>query len=812
MTEVAPTLMLRNPARRRVPGISDLLNWLISPAPGIVICKDGSLLCGFFYTGRDLTTLSPNERHRISFSFAHATMTLGGEWSLHIDAARMPTDAYPEEASWPDEISAAIDKERRDLFESEGSSFQTAQVMVLRWKPPSRLTRSVANFLFERQRERAASDLDDYIADFENELARFVDILSGSIALRRMTIQQRPNGVAIDELLTHLRWTLTNETIGLAPRLPTMHLDAQLGLSELTRDPLPRLGSDYIAVVGLDDLPDATVPNVLQALQSLPFEYRWHTRYIVLDEQTAKRELNAIRVKWKQETRGWFDKLAHAQPTERSVINTDAAVMEEETKQQISTLQSGQLGFGHWTSVLVIRDPDQIALNERARFARQVLQQHGMSGRIETINSLEAFLGSLPGHVHENVRTPIIDALTLSNTLPLTSTWSGPLRCPSPDVDSGNGPPLLVCHTEGTTPFRLSLHVEDVGHTLVFGGTGSGKTTLLALLCAQWLRYKKATVFALDKDRALETLTHAVGGSHYTLDPDLDGVRFAPFNAIESAGDSAWAAQWIEDTCRVQGLHLSLEQRNEVAKALATLSKSDGSRTISDLIVTVQDQAIKNALAPYGVGGTFANIFNGSVDSIETDRFTTIELAAVLNSDDKLKIPALSYLFRVVERQARGHPLLLVVDEAWAPLATDAFRERLKDWLKTLRKKNVAVVLATQSADDIADSKMRNVLVSSCHTRIFGSNEDANDASETYAAFGLSEDQVGLISQLRPKREYLVTQRHEGSRVVNFQLGPLTLTYCGVSTKEDLHRVDELRASHPDSWTSIWLEERTNED
>lgn len=810
MTTLAPSMMLRAPKKQRVTGLSDLLNWLVSPAPGIVICKDGSLLCGFFYRGRDITTLSANERHRISLAFSQATMTLGGEWSIHLDAARMPTDAYPEPRQWPDEISAAIDRERRTLFESEGTSFETSQVIVLRWKPPSRLTRNVAYFLFERQRDRAESDLDDYLVDFENELAQFVDILSGSLALQPMTIQQRSNDVAIDELLSHLRWTLTAETIGLAPRLPTMHLDSQLGLPELVGGSSPQLGSDYIAVVGLDDLPEATVPNLLQDLQSLPFEYRLHTRYIVLDPVSARRELNAIRGKWAQDTRGWFDRLAHAQPTERSVINTDAAAMEQQTEQQLSTLQSGQLGFGRWTSVIVIRHPDKSALHERARFVRQVLQQHGVSGRIETINCLEAFLGSLPGHVHENVRAPLIDTLTLANILPLTTTWTGPLRCPSPNVDSGDGPPLLVCHTEGTTPFRLSLHVEDVGHTLVFGGTGSGKTTLLALLCAQWLRYTDATVFAIDKDRALETLTHAVGGSHYTLDPDVDSVRFSPFQSLDSSGDREWAAEWIEDTCRVQGLALSLDQRKEVTKALTTLAEGEGSQTISDLIFTIQDQAIKIALAPYGAGGNFANIFNGTHDSIESDRFTTIELAAVLNSDDKLKIPALSYLFRVVERQAKGQPLLLVIDEAWAPLSTDVFRERLREWLKTLRKKNVAVVLATQSADDIADPKMRNVLVSSCHTRIFGSNEDANEASETYTAFGLTDDQVNLISQLRPKREYLVTQRREGSRVVNFQLGPVTLAFCGVSTKEDLQRVDELRASYPDSWTSIWLEERTN--
>ena len=769
-------------------------------------------MVGYHFSGRDLTTLSDNDRTMLAENLSLAIQALGDGWAMHIDASRIETNAYPPHSQWPDPISARIDSERRSMFEQAGAAHDTLYTMTLRWTPPTTLKRGAMRlaFVIGREEESVDRELDACLGAMAEGLAAFEDRLQPHLELVRMGPRSGPHGRPYDSLLTHLRWMLTWEAANLCPRAPTMHLDAQMNCGDLTVGSNPRLGEDHIAIVAIDDLPDATFPNMLAPLQSLPFPSRFHVRWIGFDEEGAKREINAVRVRWKQQTRSWLDKLAHPQPVATSVIDQDAAAMEAEAESQLSTLSSGRVGFGRATWLVEVRNKNLETLQSQARYVRQALQSMGFPARIETTNALEAWLGSLPGHVHENVRAPFVDTRTLSNMLPLTSTWMGPAVCPSPLIDDGNAPPLVVCRTEGTTPFRLSLHVGDVGHSLLFGATGSGKSTLLGLLCAQWLRYKDAKVVIIDKDRSLETLTRAVGGIHHSIDPDAESASFAPFAKLESPSERAWAAEWIADLCAVQKVQLSRSDLTQIQVAISDCANSPGKRTVGDIAVTVQVESVKDAMDHYATG-VYCKIFNGEKDAIGNgERWLCVELAGVMSEGEKLQLPALSYLFRLVERQATGEPLLLVIDEAWAALGHEVFRERLREWLKTLRKKNVAVLLATQSLSDVGRSGILDVIAESCPTRIYGANSEAGLSADAYASLKVPEGLVERIAQFRPKREYLITQRDRGARVVDFSLGPETLAFVGVSATEDLNQLKALQEAHPDNWTDQWLEERVH--
>ena len=139
-----------------------------------------------------------------------------------------------------------------------------------------------------------------------------------------------------------------------------------------------------------------------------------------------------------------------------------------------------------YTTAVVVTEDDPATADANAQEVLKQFQHHGFDARIENINANEAFLGSLPGHGHYNVRRPLLHSRNLADLLPLTSAWPGEERNPCPFIRKQAV--TLYAATTGATPFRLNLHVGDVGHTLVSGRTGSGKSTVLALLMAQFFR------------------------------------------------------------------------------------------------------------------------------------------------------------------------------------------------------------------------------------------------------------------------------------------------------------------------------------
>ena len=170
--------------------------------------------------------------------------------------------------------------------------------------------------------------------------------------------------------------------------------------------------------------------------------------------------------------------------------------------------------------------------------------------------------------------------------------------------------------------------------------------------------------------------------------------------------------------------------------------------------------------------------------------------------------PVLTYLFHRLEARFDGRPTLLVLDEAWTFLDDALFAARIREWLKTLRKKNVAVVFATQSLADIERSTIAPALIESCPTRIFLPNDRAIEpqARAAYERFGLNDRQIGLIAQATPKRHYYLQSRR-GNRLFELGLGPIALALCGASSPADQTRIDSVLAEHgPEGFTAAFLE------
>jgi type IV secretion system protein VirB4 len=422
----------------------------------------------------------------------------------------------------------------------------------------------------------------------------------------------------------------------------------------------------------------------------------------------------------------------------------------------------------------------------------------------ETLNAVDAWLSSVPGNVYANVRQPIVSTLNLAHLLPLSAVWAGPDRNAHLD-----GPPLVVTRTDGATPFRLVTHVGDVGHTLVVGPTGVGKSVLLATLAMQFRRYAKSRVFVFDKGHSARATILGLGGEHYDLGHD-GAIAFQPLARIDDEGYRAWAAEWIAGLLLHEGVDVTPEVKGSVWSALVSLASAPlDQRTLTGLSVLLQSNHLRQALQPYVLGGACGRLLDADHDRLGDAAVQGFEMEELMHGRTAV-LPVLSYLFRRLEDRFDGPPALLILDEAWVFLDDPSFAGRIREWLKTLRKKNVSVVFATQSLADVQRSSIAPAIIESCASRIFLPNPQAIEPQlrSVYESFGLNERQITIISQAQPKHDYYYQSRL-GNRLFDLDLGPIALAFAGTSTPDDQRAIDQVLAAGPRDFAPAWLRARS---
>jgi len=290
-------------------------------------------------------------------------------------------------------------------------------------------------------------------------------------------------------------------------------------------------------VVAIDGFPKMSSPGILRELDALPIEYRWNTRAILIDPEEARGMLDMHRKKWRSKIRGWKDQILK---TQSGAIDIHAHQMATDAEEAMGVAASGDVQFAQYSANIVCLDEDPNRLYENTRTVMKTIQNLGFSCRIETINAVEAWRGSLPGDGYSNVRRIMLHTLNLADMLPITSVWAGLRENPSAMMPK-HSPPLLFAATSGATPFRVNLHVSDLGHTLIVGPSGAGKSTALGLIAAQWFRYPRAQVFAFDRGYSIWMLTEAASGAFYDLAGPKADLAFCPLKDIDGESDVQWA-------------------------------------------------------------------------------------------------------------------------------------------------------------------------------------------------------------------------------------------------------------------------------
>lgn len=769
------------------------LPWALLIAPGVVLNKTGSFQTTIQFNGPDLYSSTEEELDAVAAQVNNAVMRLPSEWAYFIEVQRRKYNYYPE-SDFPNEAGRIVDEERRRIFLKDGHHFTSTYYLTFTYMSPSEQSQKILNKFMDQNK----IDYTKHLGYFQDEVRKVVDILK--------TIFPQAEYLDDDATLTYLHSCISTKNHRVkTPETPAF-LDYLLPDQVLIGGFQPRLGESYIKVISIDGFPLESDPEILKDLDGLGCEYRWSTRFICLSKNEALRELKTYSKQWFSKKRSLWSlvKMSFMNEIDDGKEDNDAVNKSYDCDAVAEMVGGGLVSAGYYTSCIVLWDEDQGRLHDKVSSVEQVINSAGFVTRNESLNVIQAWLGTLPGHCWANIRRPLIHSLNLAHLIPISADWAGPERNKHLD-----GPPLFYAKTTTNTPYRHSTHVGDVGHGAMIGPTGAGKSTLIAFMPAQFLRYPKAQVYMFDKGRSARITTLLMGGDHYDLGENKE-LCFQPLADIDNESERAWAAEWLTEILQQENVTITPKIKNELWESLSNLSTAPArQRTITGLVTLTQNKEIRDALQIYTIEGSYGHLLDAMEDSLSYGRWQCFEMDHLMTYTPGAVAPVLSYLFHRLDQRFNGDPTMLLLDECWLFLSNPLFANKIRDWLKTLRKANVAVIFATQSLADMVESPIFSTLNESCPTRLFLPNRKAMEPEiyEKYQRFGLNHRQIEIIATAMPKRQYYC-QSDAGNRLFDLQLDPVSLAICGASSKEDHKLMDDLLEGGKENLLNRWLDIR----
>ena len=313
--------------------------------------------------------------------------------------------------------------------------YQGHFILTATYFPPLLIQKKFVELLFddEAKPSTATQRTTAILDEFERNIESIENRLSMAFSLRRLKsveVQNEDGSITVqDEFLRWLQFCITGISHPITLPKNPMYLDCILGGQELWGGVIPKLGRKFIQVVAIEGLPMESHPGMLTSLGELPMEYRWSSRFIFMDQHEAEAVMDKYRKKWKQKIRGFFDQVFN---TGHGHEDKDAREMTTDAENALADIRGALVASGYYTSVVVLMHEDRTLLESCARRVEKAINLLGFAARIETVNTLDAFFGSLPGHGVENIRRPLINSFNLADLLPVSTVWTGSLECPCP--------------------------------------------------------------------------------------------------------------------------------------------------------------------------------------------------------------------------------------------------------------------------------------------------------------------------------------------------------------------------------------------
>lgn len=533
------------------------------------------------------------------------------------------------------------------------------------------------------------------------------------------------------------------------------------------------------ALVSLKDYPDSTSPGLTDALLRLPAELVLTESYAPSDRQIARERIDlAVR------------RLKSA--------DEEAVAERREMVSARDALGTGSVAFGdHHLSVLV-RSGSLEGLDEVAATCAAALADAGAVAVREDVNLEPGFWGQFPGNEGFVVRRALISSANMA--------CFGSLHGFAMGQAHGNhwGEAVTLLATTSSTPFFFNFHQGDLGNFSVIGPSGSGKTVVMNFLAAQAQKFAPRTIL-FDKDRGAEVFLRGIGGTYSRIAAGHP-TGFNPLLLADTAINRAFLRDWLGVLLEAKGP----EELATIAGAVdAAYANDPALRRLShfrELLAGARRPEpgdLASRLDAWIRGGEHGWLFDNAEDRLDLSARTLgFDMTALLESP-RLRTPVMMYLFHRIDERLDGEPTMILIDEGWKALDDEVFAARIRDWLKTLRKRNALVGFATQSARDALDSKIATALVEQTATMIFMPNARAR-AEDYCEGFGLTHHELDVIRTLPAQSRCFLIRQSDASVVVRLDLSGMPEVLTVLSGREStVRRLDTLRERYGDA-PSAW--------
>ena len=540
----------------------------------------------------------------------------------------------------------------------------------------------------------------------------------------------------------------------------------------------------FAGILSIKEYPPHTMAGMTDALLRLPFEMVLSESFAFVDRQIALERVSLA--------------LRRFRSADDDGVSLRRGLME--AKDEIA---SGKTSFGEHHLTLLVRAPSLDRLDAAMADSAAALADLGAIAVREDINLEPAFWAQFPGNFAYIARRALISTANFAGLASFHGFAIGQAE--------GNhwGPAITVLESTSGTPYFFNFHKGDLGNFTVIGPSGSGKTVVLNFLAAQAQKLQPRTIF-FDKDRGAEIFLRGIGGRYSTLRAG-EPTGFNPLQLPDTPGNRAFLRGWIARLVAVAGQPLTAEEEATIAAAVdANFDQDEPFRRLryfQELLSGMRrpvEGDIASRLAPWCSGGDKAWLFDNAADRLDIGAATLGFDMTELLDDPVLRTPTMMYLFHRIDERLDGKPTMRIIDEGWKALDDEVFAARLRDWMKTLRKRNAIVGFGTQSARDALDSRIAATIVEQTATQLFMPNPRAQ-AEDYCGGFGLTPHELDLVRALPAHSHCFLVKHGNHSVVARLDLSSMPDALTMLSGRESsVRRLDELRAQHGDAPAAWW--------